>query len=66
MEVVDSTEYYRRFDGQALSVSRWEGHPNREAHTVFAEYLLPALLRTPGLERYRRCATLSPPPDGPE
>jgi lysophospholipase L1-like esterase len=54
MDLVESEDYYRRFDGQALGVSRREGHPSREAHRIFAEYLRSAILKNPDLAAYRR------------
>jgi len=54
MTVVPSMRYYDLHTGRNLSVSPWEGHPNTEAHRLFAEMLLPAISSTPGLEEYRR------------
>jgi len=49
MTVVPTEEYYRQHDGERMSVSRWEGHPNSRAHKLFADLLLPYLRNHPGL-----------------
>lgn len=54
MNVVPSQHYLERHAGQLMTVSRWEGHPNAEAHAMYAHELLPHILKAPGLERYRR------------
>jgi hypothetical protein len=52
--VVVPADYLRVHSGRDLSVSRWEGHPNAEAHRIFAEAFLAAVRRDPRLEAYRR------------
>ena len=50
MDVVETEDYYRNFDGARMGVSRWEGHPNAEAHRLFAALLLPVLEKHPVLQ----------------
>ncbi len=51
--VVGSQRYFEHFDGQALRVSAWEGHPNEIAHAVFASLLAEPVTELPALEAYR-------------
>lgn len=53
-------EYLRLHAGRNLSVSRWEGHPNAEAHRIFAGEFLASVRRDPRLEAFR----LEGAPDG--
>ncbi|HEU4683250.1 MAG TPA: SGNH/GDSL hydrolase family protein [Nitrospira sp.] len=39
MEVIDTAEYYRQFSGQNLTVSKWEGHPNEIANSIWAKMI---------------------------
>jgi lysophospholipase L1-like esterase len=52
--VAPTEEYYRKNDGREMNVSRWEGHPNEEAHRLFARYLLPYLNGQEALEKCRK------------
>lgn len=54
IDLVESEEFYRRYDGQAFRVSRWEGHPNEEAHAVWASDLAQRLRQHPDLQRFAR------------
>jgi hypothetical protein len=45
VQVVPSAAYYRAFSGHGMGVSAWEGHPNAEAHAIFAAAMRPALAR---------------------
>jgi lysophospholipase L1-like esterase len=56
MTVVPAAEYLRAHSGRDLSVSRWEGHPNPEAHRIFAGEFLASVLRDPRLDGFRRGA----------
>ncbi len=53
-EVIASDDFYRAFDGRDFRVSRWEGHPNEEAHAIWADRLARALRTRADLARYRR------------
>ncbi len=44
MEVISTEEYYKKFNGRNFTVSRWEGHPNEEAHEIFASMIAPRIL----------------------
>lgn len=54
MEVVDTEEYYQRLNGHAMAVSRWEGHPNEEAHAIFSSMISRKLRDHPALQPYSR------------
>jgi lysophospholipase L1-like esterase len=44
MHVVPTEDYFREHDGAKLRVSEWDGHPNEEAHRIFAAMLRPPIL----------------------
>jgi lysophospholipase L1-like esterase len=58
---VVAADYLRVHSGRDFSVSRWEGHPNAEAHRIFAGEFLAAVRRDPRLAACRREA--DPPPN---
>ena len=55
MAVIPS-DYIRVHSGRDLAVSRWEGHPNAEAHRIFAGEFLVAVRRDPRLRDFKRDA----------
>ncbi|BFU93745.1 MAG: hypothetical protein NTNFB02_04670 [Nitrospira sp.] len=54
MTVIDTDPYYRRYDGENLAVSRWEGHPNEIAHGIWARMLEAHLRGRADLQRFHR------------
>ncbi|HWR97061.1 MAG TPA: GDSL-type esterase/lipase family protein, partial [Candidatus Methanoperedens sp.] len=46
-------DYIRANAGRTFAVSRWEGHPNAEAHRLFAGEFAAAVRRDPRLAGYR-------------
>ena len=66
MTVVSMEEYDRKFDGRSFRVSRWEGHPNEEAHELFADYLLPIVRRLPSFKRFCQSHGRRPEKSGTE
>jgi lysophospholipase L1-like esterase len=58
IDVVDSEAFYRRYDGQNFRVSRWEGHPNEEAHAIWASMLASKIRGLEELAPFRRSAAL--------
>jgi hypothetical protein len=54
MEVIETEAYYRHFDREAMHVSIWEGHPNEQAHAIFAELFKQRLLDRGYFAAYRR------------
>jgi len=44
MYVVSCSNYFTKYDGKVMKVSEWEGHPNEEAHRLFADQLKPVLI----------------------
>jgi hypothetical protein len=54
MDVIELEDYYRRFDGKAFRVSRWEGHADEEGHAIFASRIIPRLEKHPALQPYQK------------
>lgn len=54
MTVIPTDEYFKKYNGQSLQVSKWEGHPNAQAHKILAQMLLPAIKKIPTLKNYRK------------
>jgi lysophospholipase L1-like esterase len=54
IDTVDSEVFYRRFDGRNFRVSRWEGHPNEEAHAIWASMLAKTIRGLDELAPFRR------------
>jgi hypothetical protein len=59
IEVVDSEDFYRRYDGTNFGVSRWESHPNEEAHAIWASELATTIRQRPELARFRNTAEVA-------
>ena len=59
IETVPSEDFYRRYDGRDFRVSRWEGHPNEEAHAIWASELAAAIQQHPELARFRHGAEVA-------
>jgi hypothetical protein len=38
-DVISTEDYYRRYSGEAMSVSQWEGHPNEIANYIWASMI---------------------------
>jgi lysophospholipase L1-like esterase len=55
-------DYLRAHAGRDLSVSPWEGHPNAEAHRIFAAEFLATVKRDPRLGSFLRAAPADAPP----
>jgi hypothetical protein len=54
MDVISTEAYYTEYDGQKMGVSRWDGHPNRGAHRIFAHHFIQALQQHSALQSYRK------------
>ena len=54
MSVVDTASYYERYSGHTMKVSPWEGHPNEEAHRIWAGMFFDRLIENPALARFHR------------
>jgi lysophospholipase L1-like esterase len=65
IETVASDAFYRRYDGRSFAVSRWEGHPNEEAHAIWASELAAAIRQRPELAPFRRAADVARGGAGP-
>jgi hypothetical protein len=59
IETVPSDDFYRRYDGRSFRVSRWEAHPNEEAHAIWASELAATIRQRPELARFRHTAELA-------
>jgi lysophospholipase L1-like esterase len=59
MNLVDSEDFYRRYDGRTFRVSRWERHPNEEAHAIWASELADRIQQHPDLGRFATRAKLA-------
>ncbi len=54
INVVSSEPYFSAYQGRALAVSKWEGHPNELANALYASMLLPEVSRLPRLQPYEQ------------
>jgi lysophospholipase L1-like esterase len=52
--VIQTEDYYRRYNNQAMKVSRWEGHPNEVANYIWARMIMSELRARPDLQAFRR------------
>jgi hypothetical protein len=52
--VIPTEDYYRRYNGQAMYISRWEGHPNEIANIIWANMIAKVLRGRADLQAYRR------------
>jgi len=52
--VIPTEDFYRRYNGQAMFVSRWEGHPNEVANIIWANMIARALRDRPNIQAYER------------
>lgn len=59
IDLVESEEFYRHHDGSTFRVSRWEGHPNEEAHAIWASDLAERNRQHPDFQRFARSAELA-------
>jgi lysophospholipase L1-like esterase len=57
IDTVDSEAFYRRFNGRHFNVSRWEGHPNEEAHAIWASMLAQRIRELDVLAPFRRTSS---------
>jgi lysophospholipase L1-like esterase len=39
VDVIPTEDYYRRYNGQEMRVSHWEGHPNEIAHFIWSQMI---------------------------
>jgi hypothetical protein len=53
MTVIPTEEFYKKYNGQSMAVSRWEGHPNTKAHKIFADFIAARLQDRSDLNKYR-------------
>jgi hypothetical protein len=47
-------DYYRRYSGQAMYVSRWEGHPNEIANVIWANMIVRTLRGRDDLQAFKK------------
>lgn len=53
-DVIPTESYYAQYDGQFFPVSRWEGHPDEEAHAIWAGILIKYLAQQGWLQSHRK------------
>jgi hypothetical protein len=53
-QVIEIEDYYRRYHGQAMNISRWEGHPNEVANYIWASMLGNELRARSDLQAFKR------------
>jgi len=56
LNVIQTRDFFHGWSGKTMRVSLWEGHPDEEAHAVFAEMFLARLRAMDALRTYRRDA----------
>ena len=54
MKIVPVDIYFKKYDGQRMQISKWDGHPNRKAHRILAEMLAPVIQDMPELKKYKK------------
>jgi lysophospholipase L1-like esterase len=52
--VIPTEDFYRRYNGQSLYISRWEGHPNEVANIIWANMIAGVLSRREDLQAFRK------------
>jgi lysophospholipase L1-like esterase len=53
-EVIETEDYYRRYNQQYMYISRWEGHPNEIANYIWASMLGNELRERSDLRAFKR------------
>ncbi|MCK5506691.1 MAG: hypothetical protein KAJ10_16115 [Thermodesulfovibrionia bacterium] len=51
-DVISTKEYYMQNNNRVMAVSKWEGHPNEEAHNIFAKLIISKIEKHPLLKSY--------------
>ncbi len=54
MKIIPVDEYFKKYNGQRMQISKWDGHPNRKAHRILAEMLAPVIRKMPELKKYKK------------
>jgi hypothetical protein len=54
MHIVPVEEYFKKYDGQRMQISKWEGHPNPKAHRILSEMLAPVIRKMAELKKYKK------------
>lgn len=54
MDVIETEDFYRKFDGEWMRVSTWEGHPNEAANELFAQMILRKLKQHHSLRPFQK------------
>jgi hypothetical protein len=53
-EVIETEDYYRRYNKRAMRISRWDGHPNEVANYIWASMLENELRERSDLQAFKR------------
>jgi hypothetical protein len=54
LDVIPIENFYRRYDGQKMHVSRWEGHPDEVANFIWATMFMRKLQSRPDIQALKR------------
>jgi len=65
MQLIHMGNYYRTYSGKVMAVSLWEGHPNADAHAIFAEIIYQAIKDADWLQPFKRMNQTMPPQSPP-
>jgi lysophospholipase L1-like esterase len=52
--VIPTEDYFRRYHGRAMNISRWEGHPNEVANYIWASMLAKELRARHDLDLFKK------------
>ena len=53
-ELIPTEDFYRRYNGEPMTVSKWEGHPNEIANIIWANMILQKLKGRDDLQAFKR------------
>jgi len=53
-KLLPTEDYYMRYNGQGMNVSRWEGHPNEIANIIWANMITKELENRKDLDIFKR------------
>jgi hypothetical protein len=53
-EVIPTTDYYIRYSGNAMDVSRWEAHPDEVANYIWANMFANEMRQRQDLQAFKR------------
>jgi hypothetical protein len=54
LSVISINPFYEKYDGKAFGISKFEGHPDEEAHSIFASMFYEYIINNIDLAKYKR------------